>query len=174
MVELRGTAGSLTAVSTGFLVSLVAVVLAVLGARFLIAALPLRRGTVRLTVADLVLVTIGMAGLIFHCGAMFFQSVVKALPGTDPVVGWINALGTTSIILYVVPAALILLGLRRQSLIPLAVVALGLTAVGVTMYNGGSLQAHLTAIFISVVLLAANAAMLIQPPGRRSQAAPQR
>lgn len=160
--------------STGFLVSLVAVVLALLSARFLIAALPLRRAAVRLTVADLVLATFGMAGLIFHCLAMFFQSVVKALPGTDPVVSGINALGTTSIVLYVVPAVLILLGLRRQPSIPWAVVALALTAVGVTMYNGGSLQVHLTAIFISVVLLAGNAAMLLQPPGRRSQAAPQR
>lgn len=120
-----------------------------------------------LTIADVVLVSLGLAGLVFHCGAMFFPALVETLPGTGVAINGINALGATSMIAYVVPAVLILLGLRRQHPIALAVVALGMILVGVTMYDGGSLQIHLTAIFVSVVLLAGNAALLITPPGRR-------
>lgn len=125
-----------------------------------------------MTVTQLVLASVGMAGLISHCAAMFFPSLIEALPETDAAISAIDALGTASLILYVVPAVLLLLGLRRQHPLSWAAVALSLIAVGVTMYDGGSLQAHLTAIFVFVVLLAGDAAVLIQLPGRHSQAGP--
>ncbi len=161
-------------VSAGFVVSLAVVVAALLGARFLIAAFPLRDVAVRMTATDAALAGAGLLGLGFHCGAMFFRSGIAALPGANAVAGEISALGTVSIIWYVVPGALVLLGLRRQYPLALAAVALALAAVGITMYDGGSLQEHLSAIFIAVVILAAVSAMLLLPPWQRNSAAPQR
>jgi hypothetical protein len=65
---------------------------------------------------------------------------------------------------YAVPAALVVLGLRRQHPAALTAVSLALTAVGITMYDGGSLPTHLTAIFVSVVILASVASTLLLPP----------
>lgn len=150
--------------STGYLVSLALIVAAMLGARWLFPFLPVRRLASPMTAADAVLAAVGMAGLVFHCGAMFFRSVVAALPGAGAVIDEIDALGTTSIIWYVGAAVLVLLALRHQHPITLGVVALALVAVGVTMYDGGSLQTHLAAIFILVLILAGVAAMLVLPP----------
>lgn len=147
--------------STGFLVSLGVVVAAILGARFLISALPLRAAAAPMTVTDVALAGLGVGGLAFHCGAMFFRPRVEALPGTPVVIRQINALGTASIIYYAIPALVVLLGLRRQHPITLTIVTAALAGVAVTMYDGGSLHTHLTAIFLSVVVLACVAAMLV-------------
>ncbi len=156
--------------STGFLGSLIAVVALLFGTRFLFAALPLRQLAVPVTITDAVLAGGGVLGLAFHCGAMFSQSLVEWLPGTGSVIREIGDLGTASILWYVAPALLVLLGLRRQNPAALAVVTLALVAVGITMYDGGSLAAHLTAIFVTVAILAAVAATLVLPPRRRSPA----
>ena len=158
------------AVSTPFVLSLLVVVALILGVRFSLPALPSRRHARRVTAADALLVGFGVAGLALHCGAMFFQSVVDALPGTGAVISDINALGTASVVLYAVPAALVVLGLRRQHPAAPAAAALALTAVGVTMYDGGSLSTHLTAIFLSGVVLAVIASALVLPPWRRGPA----
>jgi len=161
-------------VSFGFLIGLAAVVAVVLGARFVFAALPLRRVAVQVTITDAMLAGVGVLGLAFHCGAMFSRSAVEWLPGAGAVIREIGALGSASILWYLVPALLVLLGLRRQHPVALAVVALALAAVGITMYDGGSLQVHLTAIFITVVILAAVATMLMLPPSWRNPAVAQR
>lgn len=54
----------------------------------------------------------------------------------------------------------------------LGVLGLAFTAVGVTMYDGGSLDVHLAAIFASVVVLAVIVAALVLPPSRRSPVVP--
>ncbi len=126
----------------------------------------------QLTVTDAALAAVGIAGLVFHCGAMFFRSGTEALPGVDPLVRQIDALGTISVILYVVPAALVTLGLRRQTPLAVAAVVAALTAVGVTMYDGGPLDTHLTAIFVSIVTLAIVASALVLPPWRVRSDAP--
>jgi hypothetical protein len=153
-------------VSTSFVLSLFIVVALVLGARFLISALPSRRHARPITVTDALLAAVGVAGLALHCGSMFFRAVVDALPGTGAAISEINSLGTASIVWYAVPALLVVLGLRRQHPAALAAVALALSAVGVTMYDAGSLSTHLTAIFVSVVVLAAVASTLVLPPWR--------
>ncbi len=153
--------------SDRFLLSLLAVVLVVLAARALWGGLPLRRFATRVTVADTALLAVGSAVLAFHCGAMFFPRLVDPLPGTGAAASDIRALGTASIVWYVVPAVLVLVSLRRQHVTGLAAVALTLTAVGVTMYNGGSLQVHLAAIYISVLTLAGVSAALLLPPWAR-------
>ncbi len=80
---------------------------------------------------------------------MFFRSFVRALQGTHEAVADINALGMVSMVGSAVPSLLLILALRRVSLPALAAIALTLTAAGITMYDGRSLTAHRTAIFVS-------------------------
>lgn len=152
--------------SAGFVQTLAAVVVVVLGARVLAAGLPLRRAARRMSGADAGLLVVGIAGLAFHCAAMFFRSRVLAVPGTTAAVNMINSLGTGSIVWYVVSAALAVAGLRRQHRAAVFAAGLALAAVGVTMYDGGPLNAHLASIFATAVVLAGIAAVLILPPWR--------
>ena len=152
--------------STRFVVSLLAAVVVLLAARAAWAGLPLGRFAKRLTVAETALLVVGVAVLVFHCGAMFFPRLVDPLP-TGAVASDIRELGTASIVWYVVPMLLVLSALRRQHVTGQAAVILTLTAVGVTMYNGGSLQVHLAAIYISVLTLAGVSAALLVPPWTR-------
>jgi hypothetical protein len=103
---------------------------------------------------------------------MFFPQLVDPLPGLDAAASDIRALGTASIVWYAVPAVLVLLGLRHQHVIGQVAVAIALAAVGITMYNGGSLQAHLAAIFVSVLVLAGVTAALLLPPWQRARGQP--
>lgn len=153
--------------SSGFLVSLAAVVIVALGTRLTLPAVPPSRLARAITAADAVVVGVGLLGLAFHCGAMFFRSMAERLPGAGPAIRQIDALGHASVVWYVVPAVLTVVGLRRQHPIALAGVAFALAGVGITMYDGSSLQTHLTAIFISVVVLASVLALLVLPPWRR-------
>ena len=145
------------------------VVLAV-GARFLLPHLPLRRHAVPTSPADLTLLGIGMLGLVLHCTAMFTRPLVEWIPG--PAVDQIAGMGTASVIWYLVPAVLVAVGLRRQRIAVQAVVTLALVAVGVTMYNGGSLGVHLAAIFLLVVVLAIVSSALIVARRDRADALP--
>lgn len=153
--------------STRFLVSLAAAVAVVLGARFRFASLPLRRLARPIAGTDVVLAGVGVVGLAFHCGAMFFRRLLEPLPGTGAAIGEIRALGTASIVWYLVPAVLLVIGLRRLHLVAPAVAAFALAAVGITMYDGGSVQIHLAAVFVAVVVLVGVAATLVLPPRRR-------
>lgn len=154
---------------TGYVVALAVVVGGLFLARLMFPALPVRRFAVQLTVFDACILGLGVLGLVFHCGAMFFRPVVELLPGAGSAISAIDALGPASIGWYVAPAALVLLGLRRQQPVAVAVLALALVAVGVTMYDGGALPIHLGAIFLAVLTFAAIAATLLLPPHRRPQ-----
>jgi len=149
-------------VSTTFLVSLAVVVTVVLAGRVLLTALPLRRAAARLSFLDAMLVIVGSVGLAFHCLAMFFRDLVEPLPGA--VISDIRALGTASLIWYVVPAALVLFGLRSQHPAAVAGLATSLLAVGATMFVAGSLLVHLATIFASVLVSALIASALVLPP----------
>lgn len=159
---------------TSFVVSLAVVVVVALAARFVFPGLPLRLVAVPMTNVDLALAVVGVAGLVFHCGAMFFPAVAHKVPGTSALISQINAFGTASVAYYVVPAALVLFALRRQHPLPLTIVSLALLAVGVTMYDGGSLHRHLTTIFAAGLVLALVTSTLVLPAHRRRLAAPQR
>ncbi len=150
--------------STSFLLILAGVVVIVLAARFLLAGLPLHGLARSITLPDVALVVVGAAGLTFHCVAMFFRRVVEPLPGVDSAVADIRALGTASIVWYVVPAVLAVLGLRRVHPVAPVAAALAFTAVAVTMYDDGPLDVHLSAIFTAVVVLAVVVAALVIPP----------
>lgn len=151
--------------SSTYAITLAALVAALLLARLLLPQLPVRRA-VRLSTVDAVLLGVGVLGLVFHCTAMFARSVVAAVDPLVPLIDAVNALGAASMVLYIVPALLVLFALRRVYWAALIVLALALVAVGVTMYDGGSLSVHLVAIFISVVVLATVVVSLVIPPWR--------
>lgn len=158
--------------STSYVVALVVLVAAIGLARVVLPVLPWRRVSVRLHPVDVVLALLGVLGLAFHCGAMFYRSTISSFPGTDTAVAQINALGGVSIVAFAAPAALLIAGLRRISSPALVLIILALAAVGATMYDDGPLALHLTAIFASVTLLALCTATLIGRPstGRRTAA----
>lgn len=149
---------------TSFMLSLIAVVVLVLCARMLLGGLPLSSLATRVSVGDAVLSGAGLLGLAFHCGAMFFTGFVTAIPGAAGPVRDINALGAASVAWYVVPGVLLLAGLRRLHWSGVVAVGLALSAVGVTMYDGGPFAVHLAAIFAAGVVLSLVAATLVLPP----------
>lgn len=153
---------------TSFVLSLISVVALVMCSRLLLGALPLRNVARRLSAAEAVVCGIGLVGLAFHCGAMFATGLVQAIPGAQDPTEAINALGTASIVWYVVPAVLVLAGMRRLHWSGVVAVSVALIAVGVTMYSGGPLNVHLATIFAAVVVLAVVAAALLLSPFRAS------
>jgi hypothetical protein len=153
-------------VSRAYGTSLGVTVALILAARFVFRALPLRRVAARVGVFDVALIGVGVLGLAFHCGAMFFRHTTERLPGAHSAIRAINALGTTSRLWFIVPALLVVIGLRRQYPVVVLVVAVALVAVGVTMYDHGPLRTHLRAIFVAVVVLATVVSAFLVPPWR--------
>jgi len=157
---------TLCTVSTGYVVLLAAAALSLLVSRFMFASSLRGIAGRRLSRLDALLIGVGVTGLAFHCGAMFLTSTVTAVPGTAAAIMAINAMGTASIIWYVAPAGLTLLGLRRQHPVALGALVLALAFVGLTMYDGSALSTHLRAIFVSAVVLAATVALALPVPRR--------
>jgi len=179
--ELRSAAGPLGELPTGtvsgvpssYVISLVVVVVAVMTSRVLLAARVRASSSRRASRPDAVLVLLGWLGLTFHCGAMFYRSAVESIPGIGSLVETVNAMSTASVVAFTVPAALLLIGLRRARPLLIGSVFAALAAVGVTMYNGGSLDAHLTGVFVAIVLIAFTTAELLaagrtETPNQRS------
>lgn len=156
--------------SDTYVTALAVVVALVLASRFVIPSLPLARWAAPMTGIEAVLFIAGSAGLALHCWAMFFPSQVRAVPGGREVIRVVDPLGTSSILWYAIGAAAIVAGLYGQRLAVQVVAGVGLVAVGYTMYDGGQLNTHLTAIFSTVVLLALIVALLVVPPWRRPTA----
>ncbi len=147
---------------------LVGVALVGLAARLILASLPLPGLAARASALEAALLVIGSAGLAFHCGAMFFRTDASRIPGTHGAIRVINAMGTSSRVWFIVPAILVVLGLRHQKPVAIAAVALSLIAVGVTMYDHGPLPTHLHAILVAAVVLSAVVALLVRPPWQRA------
>jgi hypothetical protein len=152
--------------STEYVAGLAVVVVLLLLTRLLVPGLPPKRLATRLTPGDLGLAAAGLAGLILHCAAMFFEPLVSVIPGSAPVITQINAMGPASVAWYAVPSLLLLAGLRRHNPAVAALLAAALLSVGVTMYNGAALWIHVAAVFAAVVVTAAILALLTRPPRR--------
>lgn len=157
--------------STSFVGTLAAAVVTLLVLRLVLPGLPPRRVSRRLTWLDLGLTVAGVLGLVLHCASMFFRPLVAAIPGADGVISQINSLGTASVIWYVVPALLVMVGLRRQHWVGLVLLAVSLVAVGITMYNGTALSTHLDTIFVAGLMIAATMFLLSIPPWVRPKPA---
>ncbi len=167
---IRGIGPYTATVSDRYVTALAVVVGLVLVSRFIIASLPLTQWAAPMTGSEALLFSVGCAGLALHCWAMFFPSQIRALPGGREVISLVDPLGTSSILWYAIGAAAIIFGLHSQHLVAQIAAAIGLAAVGYTMYDGGPLNTHLTAIFATVVLLALIASFLVVPPWRRQSA----
>ena len=154
-----------------FTAALVLIPALLFAARFLSKKLPWGRYARRSSWVDVTLLVIGAIGLVLHCAAMFYRSILGVIPRTDGYIAAVNAMGPASVVLYVVPALLVLIGLRRQHPVALVIVAVTLVAVGVTMYNSGPLSIHLVTIATATVAIAGTAALLVKrPPDRRTPA----
>ena len=136
--------------------------------RLLVPQLPLAGRSVRLSGVDAVLLLGGVVGLAFHCAAMFYRTLFDRIGPLGPLVMMVNEMNAASIILFVVPALLVLIGLRRHYWVAQAVLALTLIVVGVTMYAGSPLNIHLGAIFVAVVALVSHLALFVIPPWQRA------
>jgi hypothetical protein len=154
-------------VSDRYLLALSVVVLLVLVSRYTLPFLPVARWAAPMSVTDAILFGAGAAGLAIHCGAMFFPSPVRTLPTGHQVIRAVDPLGTVSILWFAVAAVLVVIGLRRQHVVAVGIAAGSLAAVGYTMYDGGRLHVHLTAIFVAVVGLAMILSALTIPPWRQ-------
>ncbi|WP_427007906.1 hypothetical protein [Pseudarthrobacter sp. H2] len=152
--------------TTDFVGGLAVVVLLLLLARLVVPGLPPQSLAARLTPVDAGLAAAGIAGLVLHCASMFFEPVVSSFPGSAAVISQINSMGPASVIWYAVPSLLLLAGLRRHDTVVLAVLAVALLTVGVTMYNGAALWIHLDAVFAAGVVTAAILFLLVVPPWR--------
>lgn len=151
--------------TTGYLSALIGTLLLLVVIRIVAPGLPVQRWTRTMRRLDALLVLVGSVGLVVHCLAMFARPFALGIPGVSALVPSIDALGPTSVLLYVAPAVLVLLGLRRLWPPVPAVALIALVAVGVTMYDGGPLRVHLTAISVAVVVLAAAPLLFVSALG---------
>ncbi len=129
---------------------------------------PLLRGRpVVMGRADALVALLALLGLGFHCAAMFFPSVVAAVPATEGAAEAVRALAAASQVAYWVPAGLLLLALRR-AWPPLLVAEAGvLLAVGATMFWDVGLLVHLVALAASVAVTVAVMTSITVPVARQ-------
>jgi len=131
----------------------------------------LRCRVLRLDRLGLAVAVVALLALALHCAAMFFPAVVASVPGSTGTARAVRDLGVVSQIAYWVPAGILLIALRR-AWPPLLVVEGGvLLAVGVTMFFGFSLPAHLVAIAGSVVVTVTLLTTLGESPAGRTAGA---
>lgn len=149
-----------------FTITLLATIAIIALSRFTVAELPWRRYSRMVTKRDIALLVVGMLGLVLHCVAMFFRGLIAPITLLDGYVGAVNELGLASVILYVIPALLVLVALRRQNRYALVTIATILVAVGVTMYDGGGVAIHLATIFAAATAIAATVAVFVRRPVR--------
>jgi hypothetical protein len=151
---------------------LVGVVVLVIASRFVFARRLRTRAGRPVRVIDGALIMVGTLGLVFHCFAMFYRSAASSVPFARPFVEAVNGMGPASVTLFVVPAALLLVGLRHQHAYVITIEVLTLLAVGVTMYDHRGLAAHLTAIFIAVTALATIVAFVVSRRPQQPDSSP--
>lgn len=137
-----------------YLLALAGVVVLVVAASAIAPARLVASCAARLSRADTMVLVLGLAALALHCGAMFSRSAFDSVPVFRSAVAAVDALGPVSMIAFAVPAAAVVIALRSVRTVVVVIVAVSLVAVGVTMYDAGPLDAHLTAIFVAVVLIA--------------------
>ncbi len=115
-----------------------------------------RRGT-GFSRGEVALGVLGALGLVAHCVAMFFGETFLGLlgrvPGVRAYADAVTGMGPASVVAYGLPAALLLVAVRRRR-DPAIAVLVALGVVGVTMYDGGPLWLHLAAISGLVAVLA--------------------
>ena len=110
---------------------------------------------------ELAVAAVSALVLTFHCAAMFFAPWTDALPGGAVLGQAVRDLGAASQWSYWLPAAALLLALRRVWWPGLALLAVTLVGVGVTMFWSFSLIVHLTWLAAAVLTLVLVAMTLV-------------
>ena len=148
--------------STAYSTSLAVVIALLIAVRVTVA--PARR-PVRASLGPgyIAVLVLGAVLLTAHCTSMFAHGLMRPVPGLSQYASAVDRFGPASMVLFSVPALLCVLALRgAHPLVPLTVAG-ALTAVGVTMYDGGGLAPHLTAIFVAVVVLVSGVLFGVRP-----------
>lgn len=115
---------------------------------------------------ELGLFAVSLAALVFHCAAMFTPDVVASL-GLDAPAAVVRDLNDPrGQFAYWVPAATLILAIRRLWWPGPAVLSVAAFAVGWTMYAGFTLDQHLATIAVAVIALALIVASLVRVPTR--------
>lgn len=156
--------------SPEYVVSLALIVLGLVALR-LIGLFPVLAAARPLTRVDALVAFLGALALVYHCTSMFFPALGRAVPGGPALVPVINGLGAGSAVLYVIAAVVLLVGIRRLHPLAVAVDAVALVVVGVTMYDGGPVAVHLAAIAVAVVALAVTITAFVRTLTPRATAA---
>ena len=107
--------------------------------------------------------------LAFHCAAMFFAGWVDAVPLAELPARTVRSLGVVSQVAYWLPAAGLVVALRRLWPPALGLLGVTLTGVGITMFLPHGLTTHLAWLASAVVTVVLIATFLVAPPSRRSQ-----
>ena len=123
--------------------------------------------------AELAVAGVAVLVLAFHCAAMFFAPWTDAIPGGRLLGDPVRALGAASQWSYWVPAAALLVALRRIWWPGLALLAGTLLGVGITMFWPYPLTTHLgwlAAVILAGVFVSSSLVVPSRPgPVRRAR-----
>ena len=138
---------------------------AVVGAGLrLVARRPLwPRHSCSVTPVELAAAGVAVALLVFHCAAMFFAGWVDAVPFAETPARSVRALGFVSQLTYWLPAAGLVIALRRLWPPALGLLGVTLSGVGVTMFVPHELTTHLAWLAAAVVTVVLVATAFVAP-----------
>lgn len=116
-----------------------------------------------------------VAVLVFHCMAMFFADWVDAVPFAEARAAAVRDLDSlASEMSYWVPAAALVVALRRVWSPALLVLVVTLVGVGYTMFVPHALNTHLAWLAAAVVTLVLTGTALVFPARRQGQSGSER
>lgn len=143
---------------------LAATALVLAGAR-LAARRPLWRSRARaISTGDLAVAVAAAAVLVFHCAAMFFAAWVDAVPFAEAPAAAVRDLDSlASEVSYWVPAAALVVALRRVWPPGLVLLVVTLVGVGYTMFVPHPLTTHLAWLAAAVVTVVLTSTALVYP-----------
>lgn len=124
----------------------------------------LRSRAVPVSAAGMVIAGISLVVLVFHCASMFFAPWTDALPGGRSLGEAVRALGAVSQWAYWLPAAALVVSLRRVWWPGLAVLTVALIGVGATMFWPYPLAVHLTWLASAVLAVVFVGSALVDLP----------
>ena len=147
-------------------VLLLAVTVTVMGVRLAVRRPLWRQRSSGIPPRELAVGAVAAAALVFHCTVMFFAEWVDAVPYTEGPAGAVRDLGLISQVTYWVPAAVLVIVLRRVWTPALVLLAATLVGVGYTMFVPHDLTTHLAWLATATITLVVIAAALVAPLSR--------
>lgn len=125
-----------------------------------------RQRSIEVSPRELAVAAVAVTALVFHCAAMFFAEWVDAVPYAEGPADAVRDLGLVSQVTYWVPAAVLVIVLRRVWPPALVLLIAALVGVGYTMFVPHSLTTHLAWLAAATITLVVIAAALVAPLSR--------